>query len=64
MSNRKYVEDLYDGNYATYTPNGKDVELIEPVTGEYGCTYWICKDESLDYLVLCRTDDLERPYRI
>lgn len=56
MSSKKHTDDIFEANYATYLSHGT-VALVEPILGEYGGRYWICRNEN-DELVIVEENNL------
>ena len=57
MSSRKHTSDIFEATYATYLVTGETVALVEPILGEYGGRYWICRKEN-DELVIVEEDSI------
>lgn len=57
MSSRKHTSDIFEASYATYSVAEEIVALVEPILGEYGGRYWLCRKEN-DELVIVEEDSL------
>lgn len=57
MSSKKHTDDILEATYATYLVTGESVALVEPILGEYGGRYWLCRKEN-DELVIVEEDSL------
>lgn len=61
--NRKYTQDMFDASYATYEPTGRVVYLIDFFESNSGLGYWICKDDKIEYPVICEDYNLVNGFR-
>lgn len=57
MSSKKHTSDIFEATYATHLVTGEIVAMVEPILGEYGRRYWICKKEN-DELIIVEEDSL------
>lgn len=57
MSSKKHTSDIFEATYATYSVTGEIVAMVEPILGEYGGRYWLCRKEN-DELVIVEEDNL------
>lgn len=57
MSSKKHTSDISEATCATYLVTGEIVEVVEPILGEYGRRYWLCRQEN-DELVIAEEDSL------
>lgn len=57
MSSKKHTSDIFEATYTTYLVTGEIVAMVEPILGEYGGRYWICRKEN-DELIIVEEDSL------
>lgn len=51
MSSKKHTDDIFKATYATYLVTGESVALVEPILGEYGRRYWLCRKENDELII-------------